>query len=307
MAENTKIEWATHTLNPWTRCTPLSPACDNCYAETLVRRFAPKNMDPELVWGPKADRIRTSPANWNKVRTWDQKAKQRSVRDRVFVASLADVFDNHKSIQQEWRDDLWALIRDCQNLDFLLLTKRPQNIERYLPDDWADGYPNVWLGTTVENQEEADRRIPKLLETPAPVHFLSCEPLLGPVNLFGYHHDYLKGWTCEPECCGQPVAQYGEGPDGYPVAFGEECCGNPYPVQVQTHAIGWVICGGESASDDKRRDLNPSWARSLRDQCQAADVPFLFKQHSGRNQPHIKSLGRALDGVEHNGYPKVAA
>ena len=270
MAENSNIEWTDHTFNPWLGCQKVSPACDNCYAEVTTARF---NM---VEWGPHAPRKRTSLANWSKVRTWNRKAGANGVRERVFVASLADVFDNHKSIAQEWRDDLWALIRACPNLDFLLLTKRPQNIHRYVPDDWGDGYPNVWLGTTVEDQDSADQRIPKLLETPARTRFLSCEPLLGPIQLSTGHTDYLKGWSTEPECCGQPEVYYGEGPDGYPEPIGEDCCGCPHPSQVQTHAIDWVICGGESGQG--ARPMHPRWALDLQRQCEASGTPFFFKQ-----------------------------
>ena len=177
MAENSGIEWTTHTFNPWIGCTKVSAACDNCYAEAWDNRFGGER------WGPHAARTRTK--TWGNPIKWNRQAEGAEERPRVFVASLADVFDNHRSIDDAWRRELWALIRQCANLDFLLLTKRPQNIARYLPKDWGDGYPNVWLGTTVENQAEADRRIPKLTEIPARVHFLSCEPLQGPVDLRG--------------------------------------------------------------------------------------------------------------------------
>lgn len=236
-------------------------------------------MDKRLKrveWGPHGERKRTSEANWNKVISWNRAAAKAGERRKVFVASLADVFDNHKSIRQEWRDDLWALIRACKHLDFLLLTKRPQNIRKYLPEDWGNGWPNVWLGTTVENQEQADRRIPILLEVPAAVHFLSCEPLLGEVRLSSGYHDYLEGWKCEPVCCGKIQRGYVFEPNGSPVGEGRECCGNPVPEQVQTHKIDWVICGGESGPGS--RPMHPDWARSLREQCKAAGVPFFFKQ-----------------------------
>lgn len=244
MAENSGIEWTTHTFNPWIGCTRVSAACDNCYAEAWDNRFGGER------WGPHAARTRTK--TWGNPIKWNRKAAG-GERPRVFVASLADVFDNHKSIPDAWRRELWTLIRQCQNLDFLLLTKRPQNIARYLPDDWGGGYANVWLGTTVENQTEADRRIPALVSVPAVVHFLSMEPLQGPVDLRG------------------------------------------------AHGLEWVIAGGESGA--AYRPADPDWFRSLRDQCAAAGVPFLFKQWEGRNQREIKAKGRELDGVVHDGYP----
>lgn len=256
MAENSGIEWTHHTWNPWVGCTKISPACDHCYAEDWSKRAG------RDVWGPHADRQRTktqgNPIKWNK------RLEGSGERERVFVASLADVFDNHKSIQQVWRDEMWRTIRECPNLDFLLLTKRPQNIKRYLPADWGDGYPNVLLGTTVENQTEADRRIPELLAAPAVGRFLSCEPLLEEINLtrvnvlrpsFG-----TEQWT---DCLlGASHTWQEERQGGWGgVAPGKIC---------------WVICGGESGPG--ARPMHPKWARSLRDQCKAAKVPFFFKQ-----------------------------
>jgi protein gp37 len=175
MAENTAIEWATHTFNPWTGCTKVSPACDFCYAEAWAKRAG----RPELWQG---ERKRTTEAYWRQPLKWDRAAQAAGRRDRVFCASLADVFDNQ--VPERWRDDLWHRIEQTPNLDWLLLTKRPQNIAKMLPGarigtrPWGDGWPNVWLGTTVENQAEAERRIPHLLAVPAAVHSLSCEPLL---------------------------------------------------------------------------------------------------------------------------------
>jgi len=268
MAENSKIEWTDHTFNPWLGCTKISSACDNCYAERQTARFN------QVKWGPHGDRKRTREANWNRVKVWNRKALAIGRRHRVFVASLADVFDNHKSILPEWRQDMWALIRECPNLDFLLLTKRPQNIHKYLPDDWGNGYPNVWLGTTVENQVEARMRLPHLIDTPAKVRFLSCEPLLGPLDLRRVEN---------------------------PAPFGRQF------YHLNSGELHGVICGGESAPDSRRRDMEYEWARSLADQCIQADVPFLFKQWSGRNQKAIKAKGRVLGGIIWDQYPEVAA
>lgn len=177
MAENSGIEWTHHTFNPWIGCTKVSAACDHCYAETWDARFKGDR------WGARADRTRTK--SWGKPRRWNELAQGAAERPRVFCASLADVFDNHKSIQESWRDELWTLMADTPNLDWLLLTKRPQNIARFVPG-WMGpmSWPkNIWIGTTVENQTEAERRIPYLLEIPARVRFLSMEPLLGPVDL----------------------------------------------------------------------------------------------------------------------------
>lgn len=280
MAENSGIEWTTHTFNPWIGCTKVSPACDFCYAEDWNKRYeGGKN------WGPHAPRRRTK--TWGNPVKWNRQAEGAAARPRVFCASLADVFDNHKTILPEWRAELWALIKATPHLDWLLLTKRPQNIKKMLPADWGDGYANVWLGVTVENQTEADRRIPHLLSMPAAVHFLSCEPLLGPVDLNSIRDgvglgegggwlDALNGWA------------YSSAGDG---------CG--------VNKLRWVITGGESGPNFRSAD--PQWFRGLRDQCAAAGVPFLFKQWEGASQPIIKKLGRELDGVIHDGYPQARA
>ena len=245
MAENSGIEWTTHTFNPWIGCTKVSAACDHCYAEAWDARFGGER------WGPKAARTRTK--TWGNPIRWNRQAEDAPERPRVFCASLADVFDNHRSIEDGWRRELWALIGQTPNLDWLLLTKGPQNITRYLPDDWGMGYANVWLGATIENQVEFDRRAHHLTGVPAAIRFLSMEPLQGPVDLRG------------------------------------------------AHGLDWVITGGESGPHFRPAD--PDWFRSLRDQCAAAGVAFLFKQWEGKSQPEIKAKGRALDGVIHNGYP----
>lgn len=261
MGENSAIAWTTHTFNPWTGCQKVSPACDHCYAESWAKRSG------LVEWGPGKDRRRTSEANWRKPIKWNRETPDQGARQRVFCASLADVFDN--AAPDEWRADLWSLIRETPNLDWLLLTKRPQNLAVMLPDDWGDGYVNVWLGTTVENQTEADRRVPLLLRAPAAVHFLSCEPLLGPLDLRS------SGWLTQ---------------------FLPRTADAALPSRVD-----WVIAGGESGPGYRAAD--PDWFRSLRDQCSATGARFLFKQWSGPSQKHIKAKGRELDGREWNEYP----
>ena len=178
MAQNSKIEWCDHTHNPVYGCQKVSPGCDHCYAETMMDHRYHK-----VEWGPHGKRIRTSEANWRKPYTWAKKAgcfqAQHGRRQRVFCASLADVFDNR------WpdgtREDLFRVIRDTPQLDWMLLTKRPENIAKMLPADWGNGWPNVWLGTTCEDQQYFNRRWPILREVPAVVHFVSYEPALGPL------------------------------------------------------------------------------------------------------------------------------
>lgn len=263
MSENSKIEWCDHTFNPWEGCQKVGPGCDHCYAETRNARFS---GGTSANWGPGAPRRRTSAANWRKPLQWnaahDKFFAEYGRRQRVFCASLADVFDN--AVPETWRWDLLRLIRNTPNLDWLLLTKRIGNARAMLNaaaaaalDDFvgaptweAAPWTNVWLGATIVNQEEADRDIPKLLAVPARVHFLSMEPLLGPVDLE------------------RPMP----GPD-LDQGRGAKIC-QPWMIQS---GIDWVIAGGESGP--YARMTHPDWPRSLRDQCAAAGVPFLFKQH----------------------------
>lgn len=244
MADNTKIEWADGTANFWIGCTKLSAACDNCYAESEW-----DHRRHRATWGPHGDRspVKAGAAVIRKHQRHASKfIAEHGRKPRIFVNSLSDFADNHRSILPEWRAAVWQLARECPDVILMVLTKRPQNMPRYLPSDWGDGYPNVWLGTTVEDQVEADRRIPDLLATPAAVRFLSCEPLLGPVSIG-------KFMRCEgcPGC-------------------GTTDCG------ASASHLHWVIVGGESGP--KARPMHPDWARSLRDQCQAAGVAFHFKQ-----------------------------
>jgi protein gp37 len=256
MTENTEIEWADHTFNPWEGCQKVGAGCDNCYAEARSARFA----DGKAVnWGPGAARCRTSDANWRLPLKWDRQAQAASVRPRVFCASLADVFDNE--VDPQWREDLFTLIQRTPNLDWLLLTKRISNAAEmiqeaiknfdigYDPRVSAWPWQNVWIGATIVKQAEADRDIPKLLAVPAAKRFVSIEPLLGPVDL-------------EPS--GALDGHYVAGMLG----LNDEL--KPTP------RIDWVIVGGESGPN--ARPMHPEWARSLRDQCQAAGVPYWFQQ-----------------------------
>ncbi|MCA1458039.1 DUF5131 family protein [Bradyrhizobium sp. BRP22] len=184
MAENTKIEWATHTFNPWFGCTAISRACDFCYAETWAKRSG------LVQWGNHPRRL-ASDTNWRKPYKWAKQAQHAPpsnyseasrFRPRVFCASLADVFDNQAP--QEWRERLWQVIRDTPELDWLLLTKRPQNIMDMIPRVWQPGLPShIWVGVTAENQTEYDRRMNYLQDVPASVHFVSYEPALGPLKI----------------------------------------------------------------------------------------------------------------------------
>jgi len=175
MAETTAIAWTDATFNPWWGCQKVGPGCDHCYAERDAERFEPKRA----LWGAGSERRTFGEKHWNQPKRWHEKAHREGVRRRVFCASMADVFD--KDAPPGERDRLWSLIAATPNLDWLVLTKRIGNAKSMLPSNWGMGYPNVWLGATVVNQEEADRDILKLAATPAAVRFLSCEPLLGPI------------------------------------------------------------------------------------------------------------------------------
>jgi protein gp37 len=175
--ENSKIEWCHHTFNPWIGCQEVSPGCNNCYA-ARQNRFRKWTADGD--WGPHAERRRTSEAYWKQPFSWAKAARESGTRPRVFCASLADVFDN--KAPEGARDDLFRLIRATPELDWLLLTKRPQNIVKMLPADWDDGYPNVWLGITAEDQEHYLMRWPILSRIPAVVRFVSYEPAIAPLG-----------------------------------------------------------------------------------------------------------------------------
>lgn len=241
MAEASAIEWCDSTFNPWIGCQKVSAACDHCYAEAWAKRF----NGPD--WGPHAERRRTSPSTWAQPRKWQREADAfEALHERprfVFCASLADVFDN--AVPKEWRDDLWELIRECDRLVWLMLTKRPQNIRDMLPADWGDGWPHIWLGATIESQSVADKQLPWLASIPTQRRFLSCEPLLGPLNL------RAAGFAS--------------------ILPNVDQIGSPY-----FSAVDWVIAGGESGSH--ARPSHPDWFRSLRDQCALNETAFLFKQ-----------------------------
>lgn len=238
MGENSKIEWTDHTFNLVWGCVKVSPGCQNCYAETFAKRTG------HNIWGPAAttERRTFGDKHWAEPLKWNADALQAGERRRVFCSSMADVFEDHPQLIDE-RLRLWKLIDQTPQLDWLLLTKRPENIDYMAPCSWvADGFPgNVWLGVSAENQAMADKRIPILAGIPATVRFLSCEPLLGPLDLATWFYSMM---TDDYSC-----------------------------------AINWVIAGGESGP--KARPMQADWVRSIRDQCTAAGVAFFMKQMGG--------------------------
>jgi protein gp37 len=176
LGESTAIAWTDHTFNPWIGCHKVTRGCTHCYAEELVK----KRMRRDNAWGATGVRQRTSKGIWNKPRKWNRDAAQINERRRVFCASLADVFEDYPG-PNEWRADVFELIRSTPNLDWQLLTKRPENLADMLPDDWGDGWPNVWLGTSIEDNDVVSRAW-HLINVPAVVHFVSYEPALGPLD-----------------------------------------------------------------------------------------------------------------------------
>ena len=278
MGENSKIEWTHHTFNPWWGCVKVSPGCEHCYAETFAKRTG------HTIWGPAATTQRRTfgDKHWQEPLKWNAEAAEAGERRRVFCASMADVFEAHPQLHTE-RALLWMLIEQTPALDWLLLTKRPENVNDMVPSWWrnVNRWPrNVWIGTSVENQAMADKRIPLLLQIPAAVRFLSCEPLLGPLDLTGKTRDTI--WIDQ---------EYADADPG----FAEVVESDGWPIH-------WVIVGGESGP--KARPMESDWVRSIRDQCTGAGVAFHFKQWGGVRK---HETGRILDGRTWDEYPQVVA
>lgn len=294
MGENSGIQWTTHTFNPWVGCQRVSPGCEHCYAETYDKRVGgvPKKQRadpdvPETRWGPKGKRTRTSPSNWRQPLKWDAAAKAAGERYRVFCSSLADVFEDRPDLAP-WRLELLHLVFRTPQLDWLLLTKRPQNVLEMLRaaaadstvsettwqlKRWLDGTPpaNVWLGTTVEDQRRANERIPELLKVPGTVRFLSCEPLLAHVD--------LSRWLPLPDV------------DGHCTTCGLEHADHQCPPGFGH--IDWVIIGGESGGG--ARPFALEWARDLVKQCRAAGVAPFVKQLGACASDEVNGIaGRSL-------------
>jgi protein gp37 len=174
MGDTSNIEWTDRTFNPWWGCSRVSPACRFCYADRDASRWGHE------LWRRNGERKPTSEAYWRKPHQWNREAERTGIRSKVFCASMADVFEDHPQVGP-WRERLWTVIESTPWLTWQLLTKRMENVAGMVP--WSGAWPrNVWIGTSVENQRFADQRIPVLTAlTAAPVRFLSCEPILGPL------------------------------------------------------------------------------------------------------------------------------
>lgn len=263
MAENSKIAWTDHTFNPWMGCQKVSAGCKHCYADTLTS--GRMGLD---VFGAKGKRQRTK-GPWTKAPKWNREAEAAGIPAKVFCASLADVFEDAPG-PNEWRADVWALVRETPWLDWQLLTKRPENIAAMLPADWGEGYPNVWLGTSIEDRRVVDRaRV--LAAVPAIVHFISYEPAIGPVFALGTSDaDWGNLWPT--------------------VDGGTEVTDDP---ELNLDGIEWLICGGESGPGYRAMDLQ--WAHDARHRCELAGVAFFFKQISApRNEQGADALGEII-------------
>lgn len=254
MADLTRISWTDHTFNPWTGCQKWSVECDHCYADAWARRTG------RDVFGGRGKRKRTVKSNWAKPRVWNRLAAEKRKPRKVFCASLADVFEDAPG-PNEWRTDLWDLIRETPWLDWQLLTKRPENIARMLPEDWGDGWRHVWLGTSIGLRDHVGRA-DVLRQVPAAVRFLSAEPLLGPLLI-----PRGPGGSIPPEWVGH---------DG-----------------LVLPGIDWLIVGGESGAGHRPMDLD--WARSLRGTAAMYGIPFFFKQIAAhRNEQGDDALGEVI-------------
>ncbi len=270
MGKNSHIEWTHHTFNPWWGCAKVSPACQHCYAETLANRFG------GAIWGPKAERRFFGEAHWREPVRWNEEAKAKRTRYRVFCASMSDVFEDRPDLVEE-RTRLWRLVERTDHLDWLLLTKRPQNARRLAP--WNESWPkNIWLGASVENQEWADKRLPLLLAVPARIRFLSCEPLLGPLDLKAHVKRGGIHWI---------IAGGESGPGARPM--------NPEWVRVLRD-----FCAKQSIAFHFKQWGR--WAPANRSQLKQAQYPF---ERSGPGMlPLGKGLsGRMLDGETHDEFP----
>jgi protein gp37 len=275
----TAIEWTQETWNPVTGCDRVSSGCDNCYALTLAKRLKamgnpryqndgrPETSGPGFKVTMHRDKL-DDPLRWRSPK-------------HVFVDSMSDLF--HPAVDDEFVFRVFETMEATPQHTYQILTKRPSRMRAFVgclgdahgvrygnqPPEFPWPIPNVWLGVSVEDQEQADKRIPLLLETDAAVRFLSCEPLLGPIDIEAYlgYHIGASG-------------RYWMGDNG---------------------SVGWVIVGGESGP--QARPMEPAWVLALRDQCIAAGVPFFFKQHGGRTP---KAGGRELDGRTWDEMPEVA-
>lgn len=243
MSENTAIQWADHSWNPWTGCHKVSSGCKFCYM-----------MRDKEKYGKNGDRVARSKTVFDAPLKWKDAA-------RVFSCSWSDWFIEEAD---QWRSEAWEIIKKCPHLTFMILTKRPDRIKDHLPADWGGGYPNVWLGVSVENQKAAEVRIPLLMKVPAAVRFLSCEPLLTEID--------ITNWGIKN---GYSVPTRYQSMNGNEIGIEWTDPGDKFI------GVSWVIIGGESGNDNGKwlyRTCEMEWIYKIINQCKDAGVPVFVKQ-----------------------------
>lgn len=265
MANNSKIEWTQATWNPITGCDKVSQGCKNCYAEIMHRRLM--KMHPRKYSKPFLGNIQ-----WH---IDDLKTPTNTKKPTVFfVNSMSDLW--HKDVPFDFIDAVFSEMSRNERHTFQILTKRPEIALKFFNARAGHAWTkNVWIGVSVEDQKAADERIPLLLQIPAAIRFLSCEPLLGPIDL-------IACTTWPPDKC--PYCDFiGRGILDENGRMCPEC--SSYMDRMPM--IDWVIVGGESGH--KARPMHPDWVRAIRDQCNACSVPFFFKQW-GQWGPEEKAI-----------------
>lgn len=260
MSDKSGIQWTDATWNPTTGCTKVSPGCKNCYAKHQAwPRLAA--MKTGVYSGRKFEDVQVheerleQPLRWKKPRM-------------IFVDSMSDLF--HEAIPSWFICNVWDIMATAPQHIFQILTKRPVRMYSLSVLGLNDPpLPNVWMGTSVENQETADERIPFLLETPAAVRWLSCEPLLGPIELLNFPPKLTNA--------------------------------REQIIDTDQHLIDWIVVGGESGP--KARPMAAQWALALRKQCRVAGVPFFMKQGSQANWPRYHDFDSFPRSLQVREYP----
>ena len=288
---DTAIDWATKCWNVVAGCSRVSTGCEHCWALRTTHRLAAGTANRSGRYDGLVKRLPDGRLDWTgEVRCLPERLEEPMhwrTPQTVFVCSQADLFNGQVPYGFIWA--VWQVMRFCSHHRFLVLTKRHERMTRFLVDHlWGEPLGNVWLGCTAENQEQADKRIPILLQVPAVRHWCSIEPLLGPVD--------LTRWLLPDS-------------DGVYRDSEREPVDRDDPRQ---NSLSWVVCAGESGGPDDRRLVTHlgdrlrgeiwtpkqetrAWVRSLRDQCQVARVPFFWKGWGG---PTAHSGGNLLDGRE---------